>query len=93
MWGGPDTLYVSLRNSSDAFGSKVYEQVYECDHVSAFDLKWQAPSGLQVRTGLCDVGPTLNIRSFKRQNKVIQRNSRFGTVGIQYVETGRKVSR
>jgi hypothetical protein len=57
MWGGPDTLYVSIRRMKEASSSKVYEQVYECDDVSSFNLKWQTPSELQLETGKCDSSP------------------------------------
>lgn len=86
MWGGPDTLYVSLRESSAPLGTKVYSQSYECDDVSAYDLLWQTPAQLQVKVGHCDSNPSLDASSVLRQNTVRQRESRFGSVAIEYVD-------
>jgi len=93
MWGGPDTLYVSLRDSSVASGTRVYSQSYECDDVSAFDLLWQTPSQLQIKIGQCNSNPSLDINSLSRQNKVSQKESRFGSVAIQYVNAKQVATR
>jgi hypothetical protein len=93
MWGGPDTLYVSLRESSAASGTRVYSQSYECDDVSAFDLLWQTSSQLQIKVGECNSNPSLDIDSLSRQNEVWQRESRLGSVAIQYVSAKQVATR
>jgi hypothetical protein len=39
MGGGPDSLYVSLRNPADRIGDKAFSRTYECDDFSAFNLQ------------------------------------------------------
>jgi hypothetical protein len=92
-WGGPDRLYVSIREISGSFGAKVYEQAYECDDTSAFGVRWQTPSQLQVRVGKCNSNPSLDIHSLDRQNKVLEEQPRSGPVTIDYVDANYVASR
>jgi hypothetical protein len=93
MWGGPDTLYVSLRNSADPFGDKVYSRTYECDDFSAFNLQWQTPTQLTIRYGECNTSYVDDDQSNAQENKVFQKEANWGTVAIQYVDAKYKARR
>jgi hypothetical protein len=56
MHGGPDTLYVAIRNKNDAFGETVFSRVYECDDTSGFNIRWNGAETLEVSYGACDTG-------------------------------------
>jgi hypothetical protein len=55
-FGGPDTLYVSIRGQKDTFGETVFSRVYECDDTSGFNIHWTGPEELNVLYGACDTG-------------------------------------
>jgi hypothetical protein len=52
MWGGPDTIYVSL------MGQKVYVRVYGCDDSSGYTLHWESPHKLTVTYSACRPYPS-----------------------------------
>ncbi len=88
MWGGPDTLYVSLRNPADRFGgAKVYSRTYECGDFSAFTLQWQTPTQLTVNYGECNASYVDDDQTNAQENKVWQKEANWGGVAIQYVDT------
>jgi hypothetical protein len=93
MWGGPDTLYVSLRNLADSFGDKVYSRTYECDDFSAFNLQWQSPTQLAIRYGECNASNSDDDQTNAQQNKVLQKEANWGAVAIQYVDARYKARR
>lgn len=93
MWGGPDTLYVSIRNPADRTGDKVYSRTYECGDSSAFDLKWETPTQLTIKFGECNASYVDDLQTNARENRVWQRDPNWGGVAIQYVDAEYKARR
>jgi hypothetical protein len=93
MWGGPDTLYVSIRDADRPRGAKVYTRTYECDDLSAFDLKWQTPTQLTIRYGECNASYVDDPQTNAQQNKVWQSEDNWDGVAIQYADAKYKARR
>jgi hypothetical protein len=93
MWGGPDTLYVSLRNPADRIGDKVYSRTYECGDFSAFNLQWQTPTQLTIKYGECNASYVDDDQTNAQENKVFQEEANWGEVAIQYVDAKYKARR
>ena len=88
MWGGPDTLYVSIGEVEHAHGDKVYSRTYECDDFSGFKLEWNTPKDLTVTYGECN--PPSGDQSpaeHARENKIWQSNIAWRDVMIHYIDS------
>jgi hypothetical protein len=92
MHGGPDKLYVTLRQVDRPFGYKVYERTYECDDLSAFGLRWESPFELTIAYGACDAGHEQGKGKYREfylneENKVWRSDTAWQRVKINYIDT------
>lgn len=92
MHGGPDTLYIELRQVAPPFAEKIYERTYECSDFSAFSIHWESPHDLTIAYGACNAQrkQTKGIyREFyyKEENKVWRSDTEWQGVNINYIDT------
>jgi len=85
MWGGPDTLYVTIRRDSFPWAEEtVYRVEYECDDVTAFDLRWKDSEHLTISYGACGTGDS----RWEGPNNTLKKLTTSGRISIEYTDTG-----
>jgi hypothetical protein len=93
MWGGPDTLYLSIRPAQSASGSTVYSRTYECADYSAFGLEWNTLKDLTLKYGECHSSKFDSPTEFAQENKISKSDSAWNDVMIHYVDSRHVASR
>jgi hypothetical protein len=94
MWGGPDTLYVAIRQSDRSEPEKVYSRTYECGDFSAFGLEWETPEELTIKYGECNPSPFAHTPAENaKENKIWQQETSWNGVTIRYDDARREATR
>jgi hypothetical protein len=78
--GGPDTLYLAIRDKNEAFGETVFSRVYECDDANGFNIRWTGAETLNVSSGECDTGHS-------EEDRVHTKQMVWRGIAIKYFDT------